>query len=446
MDSAPSKVSILGALSRALDLVEGQPQGHALRSGQIALGIGEILGLSETSLEDLYYAALLKDSGCSNNSVRIQKIFGGDEHLSKRAVKFIDWSSPIESIKFAWQNTEAGQSLGAKLRRMASNLGPPSKVMDEVTEARCTRGAAIAEMLQFRTDVSDTILYLDEHWNGKGSPYRKSGHDIPILSRILCFAQTFEVFLTTFGAEEALAMADSRNGTWFDPEVVAAGRSLVYDNDFRSNLGNSEWVYFKLPQLVKSVLDSDLDSICEAFAMIIDAKSSFTSEHSIRVMKYSVELAEYFGFEAHDVSRLRRAALLHDIGKLGVPSGILEKPGRLDSEEFDRIKLHTKFGYEILSRIPGFGYMAEIASAHHERLDGKGYWRGLSADELSFDVRIVTACDVFDALSADRPYRTAMPLDKVFEIMTSDIDTAFDARCVGALKDLFADQEFATAA
>ena len=442
----PSKVSILAALSRALDLVEGQPAGHAMRTGQIAVQIGHILGLNDSGLENLYNAALLKDSGCSNNSVRVQKIFGGDEHLSKRAVKLIDWSSTSESLKFAWQHTEAGQSLGAKLMRMASNLGPPTKVMNEVTAARCTRGAAIAKMLNFEPEVSDTILYLDEHWDGKGAPYQRRQVEIPLLSRILGFAQTFEVFVSTYGIEEALAMAESRNGTWFDPEVVRASKTLAGDEDFWDRLGTPDWVYFRLPQLLKRVLESDLDSICEAFAMIVDAKSSFTAEHSTRVMQYSVALAGCFGFSKAEVSRLRHAALLHDIGKLGVPTGILEKPGKLDDLEFDRVKLHPKYGHEILGQIPGFEYIAEIASSHHERLDGKGYWRGLGADELSLDVRIVTSCDVFDALSARRPYRDAMPVEKVFAIMKQDIGTAFDASCVEALQKLFGDQELISAA
>ncbi|MBX3117601.1 MAG: HD domain-containing protein [Fimbriimonadaceae bacterium] len=442
----PSKASILGALSQALDLVEGQPEGHALRTAQIALKIGETMGLSNRQREDLYFAAVLKDSGCSNNSVRIQQIFGGDEHLSKRAVKFIDWTSPAQSLKFAWQHTEAGRSLAAKLRRMASNIGSPNQVMNAMTEARCTRGAAIANMLSLNPAVADAILYLDEHWDGKGAPYQLAGDKIPILSRILCFAQTFEVFLACYGLEESLDMAAARSGRWFDPEVVQACVDFADDNSFLESIGDPSFVERELPELAGNAIESDIDAICEAFAMIVDAKSNFTSEHSTRVMQYSVLIAEHLGFDKARLSDLRRAALLHDIGKLGVPSGILEKPGRLDPEEFERVTLHPKFGHEILGRIPSFEYMAEIASAHHERLDGKGYWRGLGADDLSLDVRIVTACDVFDALSATRPYRAAMPLEKVWSILDSDIGTAFDGDCVAALKECIYDVKLVDAA
>jgi len=433
-ENRPSKASILGALSQALDLVEGQPEGHALRTAQIALRIADVLGLPDDEREDLYFAAVLKDSGCSNNAVRIHNIFGGDDHLIKRGVKLIDWTSPTESVKFAWRNTEAGRSLSAKLLRMASNARPPRQIMSEVTEARCTRGAAIAQMLSFRQAVADAIFCLDEHWNGQGAPTKRSGAAIPLLSRILSFAQTYDVFLATYGPDEANAMAHSRSAKWFDPDIVKAWAAV--DAGFLDVLGDPLFVARQLPQLDNRAVESDLDAICQAFAMIIDAKSSFTSEHSTRVMQYSVQLGAAYGFTQAHLADLRRAALLHDIGKLGVPTGILEKPGRLDVEEYERVKLHPKFGHEILGRIPSFEYMAEIASCHHERLDGKGYWRGLSAEHLSLDVRIVSVCDVFDALSADRPYRDAMPLEKVWVIMDQESGPSLDPGCVAALKSV----------
>lgn len=444
MGRSPSKACILGALSRALDLVEGQPQGHALRSARIALKIGEVYGLNPDQHDNLFYAAVLKDSGCSNNSVRIQKIFGGDEFLSKRAVKFIDWTSPVESLKFALKNTEAGQPLGAKLRRMASNLGPPGRIMNEVTEARCTRGAAIAKMLSFDDEVAGAVQHLDEHWDGKGSPVGLKGTDIPIHARILCLTQTLEVFFTAYGLSEAVEMAKARSGSWFEPELVDAFLAVSSDAEFWTDLqetSNEDFIERELPGLKFSAVGADIDAICEAFAMIVDAKSSFTSEHSTRVTNYAVELAQWFDFDRESITTIRRASLLHDIGKLGVSTGILEKPGRLDSEEFDRVKLHPKFSYEILNRIPTFEAIAEIASAHHERLDGKGYWRGLSAEELPLEVRIVTTSDVFDALTAKRPYRDAMPPDEALAIMERDVETAFDPACLDALRHCFVESK-----
>lgn len=445
MDRSPNKAEILGALSHALDLVEGQPEGHAERSARIALRLGQQLGLDDATLNNLYFAGLLKDSGCSNNAVRIAKMFGGDEHLSKKAVKLIDWTNALESVKFAFQFTEVGQSLGSKLRRMAANIGPPGKVMNEVTEARCTRGAAIAARLGFGLDVADAVLYLDEHWDGRGAPYGKRGDEIPLMAQILCLAQTFEVFMVAFGLTNAYDMLADRKGKWFSPELCDAMRALEGENAFWAGQEACDMTPFWHLLDETAALDADIDSICEAFAMIIDAKSSFTAEHSTRVTQYAVALSLHFGFDEGHIQTMRRAGLLHDIGKLGVPTTILEKPGRLDEAEFARVREHPKYSDSILRPIPTFAAIAELASSHHERLDGKGYWRGLGAEQLPLDARILTAADVFDALTARRPYRDAMPVSEALSIMRKDEGTAFDGACLAALSEIYEDKQLAAA-
>jgi len=439
MDRTPSKAEILGALSHALDLVEGQPEGHALRTARICLRLGQEFGLEPDSLSTLYYAAVLKDSGCSNNAVRIAKMFGGDEHLSKKAVKLVDWTNPLESVKFALQFTEVGNTIGAKLRRLAANVGPPGKVMNEVTEARCTRGAEIARRLGFDSEVSDAVKYLDEHWDGKGAPYGLKGYDIPLLAQILCLGQTFEVFQVAFGTHDAYEMLSDREGKWFNPELCSAMRKFQHDQEFW--LGQTECDLSDCADLLQAeaAVEADIDSICEAFAMIIDAKSSFTSEHSTRVTTYAVALGRYFGFDKSRLKTLQRAGLLHDIGKLGVPTTILEKPGKLDDDEFARVRAHPRYSDAILRPIPTFEGIAELASSHHERLDGKGYWRGLEADQLSLDARVLTAADVFDALTAKRPYRDAMPAADALKIMRKEEGTAFDFSCLAALDEIYGD-------
>lgn len=441
MTGHPSKANILGALSQALDLVEGQPEGHALRTAKLALRLAEELHLSDAEKEDLYFAAVLKDSGCSNNAVRIQKMFGGDEFLAKQKVKLVDWTSNLESIKFAIAQTEAGNTIGAKLRRLAQNLGHPTKVMDEVTEARCTRGAMIAKMLGLNIAVADAIQALDEHWDGHGSPFKLEGKNIPILARILCFCQTFEVFFQSFGLNAAYEMAAERNQKWFDPEVVSACRAISTDLKFWNSFDNLEDLTSQVAEYHESAIDADIDGIAEAFALIIDAKSSFTAEHSTRVARYAVQIGRHMGLPVETIKLLHRAGLLHDIGKLGISTAILEKPGKLEPEEFDQIKLHPKYSDLILRRIPSFEDIADLASTHHERLDGKGYWRGLSADQLGLSSRIMTVSDVFDALSANRPYRGALPLETIFQIMDRDTGTVFDQDCMSALHEIYADHE-----
>lgn len=421
----------------ALDLVEGQPPGHAIRTCLIAQQVGNRLQLESAVLKDLLFSALLKDSGCSNNSVRIHHIFGGDEIESKRAVKVVDWSQPLESLKFGIYQTEKGKGVGAKLKRLAANLGPPSQIMKEVTAARCNRGADIARKLGLGDRSASAIQCLDEHWDGKGAPVGISGQEIPLESLILGAAQTADVFQGVYGSSGAKNVIATRSGTWFSPEVSAAMLDVVQDTKFWNALQDENRIQSMAKHIFdvfEDALEADLDDICEAFGMIVDAKSSFTWQHSARVAKYSCQIAVEMGVPLQDIVMIRRAAMVHDIGKLGISSSILEKPDRLTDEEIAIVRDHPRFSYEILSRVPSFEAITEIASAHHERLDGKGYWRGLGSEKINLHTRIVTVADVFDALTAARPYKEPMPVEMALGIMERDSGTAFDPACLNAIR------------
>ena len=433
----PSFAHILSALSHALDLVEGQPRGHATRTAFIALKIADELKLDDSQKKELLFSCLLKDSGCSNNSARIHKMFGGDDLITKHRVKLIDWSSTLESVKFAFVNMERGGTVVGKLRRMAAALGTPEATMDDLTRARCTRGAQIARQLGFNERVSVAIRDVDEHWDGKGAPVKLSGEEIPLYSRIVNLAQTIEVFASTFDAKGAYRMIRLRSGRWFQPELVRAARTFEDDAAFwtlhAEHLAGNE-VPLWPDDWIEEAAPADIDAVCGAFAAIIDAKSDFTGSHSSRVTKYAVDIGLQFGFDSQRISILRRAALLHDIGKLGISNAILDKPDRLTEEEFVSVKQHPMFSFQILNRIQGFERIAEIASAHHEKLDGKGYWKGLSASHIDLDMRILAVADIYDALSAERPYRAAMPLERVWQILDQEAKSAIDPECVDAVK------------
>jgi HD-GYP domain-containing protein (c-di-GMP phosphodiesterase class II) len=434
----------LAALSHALDLVEGQPRGHAVRTSLIAMRIAETINLDPGLKESLFYAALLKDCGCSTNSARIHKIFGGDEFLAKRKVKYIDWTNPLISMRYAIGAIDSSAGIVEKLRRMAVMASSsPQATMDQATAARCTRGATIATQLGFDVHTAQAVQHLDEHWDGKGSPSHLEKDATPIVARILCVCQTLEIFVTSFGIEAGYEMLEERCGTWFDPDLVQATNSLKSDQLWEDHAHHVAGLPVTLPEPESALAKplTDIDRVAEAFAEVIDAKSAFTGEHSSRVNGYAMELAGYFDFDADRKQVLSRAGLLHDIGKLGVPNSILDKPDRLTDTEFDRVKLHPKFTYEILGQIRGQERMTEIAANHHERLDGKGYWRGLGADQLDLDMRILAAADVFDALSAARPYREALPLTKVFAIMDEMAGNHLDPACVCGLKEIHAGEE-----
>ena len=432
---------ILSALSYALDLVEGQSMGHAVRTCLLSMRIAERLGLTEDERADLYFAALLKDAGCSTNSVQIHANFG-DDHNAKKAVKLVDWTKKLDCIVFGFKTVHRDKPLPERLRRMRETLNDPEAGMVEMTRTRCDRGAQIALQLGFGQPVAEAVRSLDEHWDGFGAPLGLKGDKIPVFARILGLAQTLDVLVNALGRSAAYRIVRKRGGRWFDPAVVAAARSLEHDEPFWQGLGEGARagaLELATPATVRMFGSVSIDNICDAFAAIIDAKSSFTASHSTRVTTYAVEMGRLLGFDPDRLTTLRRAGLLHDIGKLGVPTSVLEKPAKLTEDEFASVRAHPANTERILGLIEGFGRVTEIAAAHHERIDGRGYHRGVPGEFLDTEMRILAVADVFDALSAERPYRAALEMGEVFAIMEKENGAALDADLVSLLKGRYYD-------
>ena len=428
---------LLGALSHALDITEGQPIGHCVRSTWIGFHIGRHMGLPELQLWELYYTIMLKDLGCSSNAARICELYLSDDIGFKRDFKTVSDSLP-KVLSFVFSHTGLKAGLTERFKAVLNILQNGGEIADNLIQTRCQRGAAIARMLRFPKSVCEAIHGLDEHWSGKGRPDRLEGPAIPLYARIALISQVVDVFHTAAGREAAMEEVRRRAGTWFDPSVVAAFEAVAEADEFWKTLGSGEIgsaVLALEPSQGLITVDEDyLDDLARAFAQIIDSKSPFTSGHSERVAVYADMVAAECGYSPERRRWLRRAALLHDIGKLGVSNSILDKNGKLDDEEWKEMRGHAALSESILSRVPVFREMARIGGGHHERLDGKGYPRGLTEAELEPETMIVSVADVFDALTADRPYRAAMPVETALGIMRKDTGTAFHPDFAAALE------------
>jgi HD-GYP domain-containing protein (c-di-GMP phosphodiesterase class II) len=428
---------VIGALSYALDLTEGQPPGHSLRCGWIGMQIGAGLGLDEETRADLLYTLLLKDTGCSSNAARLWELYGGDERRVKHDFKTVDAQSTAQVARFVLRHAGAGDTLGRRIGRLLTLVRHGQDLATEVIQARCERGAAIAGQLGFGARVAAGIYSLDEHWNGGGRPEGLADRAIPLGARIALLAQVVDVFHAAGGPEAARAEAVKRGGTWFDPGLVAVFLTLSQTDAFWRGLdeaGLTERV-IGLEPMPRAIFidDARLETITAAFADVIDAKSPYTAGHSRRVADYSAGIAAGLGLSPARQEALRRAALLHDLGKLGVSNGILDKPGKLDGPEWDEVRRHPVLSQEILERVSVFRSIAAFAGAHHERLDGRGYPNGLEAGQIALETRIITTADIFDAITAERPYRGAVPVAECLEIMQRDRDIAIDGSCLDAL-------------
>jgi putative nucleotidyltransferase with HDIG domain len=420
-------------MSYALDVTEGEPPGHAVRTCKIGMRLAQALELDAVERSRLFYALLLKDAGCSANSAKMAALFDADDHVAKRTSKRIDWSGRLPALTWSLRTVAPGGSPRRRLDRLLA-IKAEGEVTRALMQARCDRGAEIALMLGPEPETADAIRALDEHWDGGGQPRGLRAQEIPLLGRILCLAQTVEVFHAAGGVRAAWRVARRRRGRWFDPALVDALGTVLEEAAFWASVAGADVGAWEPADRVLAVDDARLDAIAAAFAAVVDAKSPWTYQHSDRVCLIVIGLANALGADVDTLRDLRRAALLHDVGKLAISNRILDKPAPLTTEEFARIREHPVVTEQILARVPGCERLAAMAGAHHERLDGSGYPRGLGAGELTLPARVLAVADVYEALTSARPYRPARSSQEALEIIRADVPERLDADVVAALE------------
>jgi HD-GYP domain-containing protein (c-di-GMP phosphodiesterase class II) len=429
---------LVGALSYALDIGEGEPPGHAARTCLIGMRIADVLELGPQAKSDLYYALLLKDAGCSANSAHMTALFGADDRHAKRTSKLVNWARPLPAFIWSVRTVAPGGSLWARTERLMA-IKNEGEVTRALMQARCDRGAEIALKLGFSRATAEAIRTLDEHWDGHGQPRRLQGEQIPLLGRILCLAQTVEVFHRQRGNRLAYQVAWRRSGEWFDPQLVSALETFRADTRFWASLAHPDLTAVEPPDRALAADDERLDEIADGFAGIVDAKSPWTHCHADGVGALATGIGGRLGLGAKTVRDLGRAAQLHDIGKLGISNRILDKRGPLTEGEFAQVKGHPVLTRRILERTPCFEELAPLASSHHERLDGSGYPLALTGRELTMPMRVLAVADIYEALTADRPYRPAWSTDDALQIIRNDVPARLDRDAFAALETLVED-------
>ncbi len=429
---------VISALSYALDLTEGQPPGHTLRATAIGMRFADELGMTDGARASLFYALLLKDAGCSANAADVADHFGSDDRVLKRDMSTMNWSSTPQCAVYAWRNAARGRSLLSRLRHFTRIASRGHGLVRELLRVRCSRGADIAMRLGFPETTSEAVRCLDEHWDGRGGPVGMAGDEIPLAARIANLAQTLEVFLTAKGPETALAVVRARRGAWFDPALVDRCLDWRRDQAWWNDLLDEELaarVQALEPSEHARILDdAGLERVAEAFAEIIDAKSPFTWHHSTNVAHFAVGVGDELGLDPRSLRLLKRAGLLHDVGKLGISSRILDKAAPLTAEERAEVEQHPRFTWSILRRVGSFREFAWTAALHHERIDGSGYPWGLGGEDLDVEARTLAIANVWEALTARRPYRDGLPVEDALRIIRKDVTLRYDNRVFEALE------------
>ena len=406
-DRSPRLVEVVAAFSLAADLGLGQPMEHSLRSCLIATRLAETTGVEDDQREAIYWVSLLAMVGCTADSFELRKVFGDDIELRRGMYEV----GPSEVAVGRYLLSRAGSD-GGPMRRARTGAALALTGMRAVTEtliADCQVTARFAERVGLGETVSYPLQQKFARWDGKGVPRGLAGEDIALAARVLGVAWRVEAEHRLRGVDAALELATRHAGATLDPGLVAA---LVADAaTVLGDVGEDAWGNVVAGEPARARLTGGaFDSTLEALADFADLKSPWFTGHSRAVAELSEAAGRRLGLSDEDVILLRRAALVHSIGRSGVPNTVWDKRGALTVSERERMQLYPYFTDRILRR-GRLRYLADVASASQERLDGSGYPRGLAGPAIPFAGRLLAAADLYQSMCEARPHRRALATD-----------------------------------
>lgn len=424
---------VVGALSLATDLGTGQPLEHALRTALLAVRLGELAGASAQELADTYYVALLHASGCTSNGHEATQLFGDD--IAHRAAFFlIDTTNPAEVLAFYRAHVGAGRSPEVRatmIEDAIANAGPRAR---DAFATMCEVAQRFAGWLDLDPGISTALEYVFARWDGRGFPDAR-GDAIPLPMRLLHVARDISLFLSAAGPDEARDVVERRSGAAYEPRLAdLAVRSFddLLDELDEARMWEQAVEAEPFPRIW--IAGERVDAAFAAMAALTGLKSPWLREHSAGVAELAEAAAWRMGLPADSVTLLRRAALAHDLGRIGVSNAIWEKPGPLGFGEWERVRLHPHFSERAFAQSPALAAIGLLAGSHHERLDGSGYHRGASGPALDQAARILAAADCYGAMREARPYRPALdPTAAEEDLLREAQDGRLDSDAVHAV-------------
>jgi HD-GYP domain-containing protein (c-di-GMP phosphodiesterase class II) len=409
------RAEIIAALSLATDLAVGQPMENALRSCVLAMRLGEGLGFGRADMLTVYWSALLRHIGCNAESHSMAALFG-DEVEFNRLVGLTDMGKASEMLPLILRmlrKANAGARPLAMIAAMATGLAGSKAVAVTVVGGHCEVAERLAARMGFGADVVAAVGQSEERWDGHGLPAGLKGEAIAPAVRVVNLARDFIVLSAALGPEAAEAKLRERRGHAYDPKIVDLflKRSRAFTGGFEAIVSWEEVLRLE-PEPQVSLTDAEVDTACLAMADFADIKSPFTNGHSRAVARLAVAAARRAGLSHPDLADLGRAAMLHDIGQSAISARVWMKPGPLSEPEWEEVRLHPYYGERILSRSPALARLGALVGAHHERLDGAGYHRGLGAAGLRPPSRILAAAEAYQGMVEDRPHRIALSAER----------------------------------
>jgi HD-GYP domain-containing protein (c-di-GMP phosphodiesterase class II) len=409
---------LLGVLSFGADLGMGQPMEHVLGQTMIALGLAERIGLDGDQHDAVYFGSMLAWVGCHIDAYEQAKWFG-DEMALKHDARLVDFATPSSRTLFMLRHLSVEGAGDGAAPELSGEAGQAAASMVD-NHWRATDD--LMERIGLDQLIRDTVEQSFERWDGRGAPRGISGSQILITSQLVNLADIAAIFHRAGGVEAAVGVARERAGTQFDPALVETFAAVAAEL-FAELEASEPWqAVTGADQASRYWLAHErLDVALEAVADFVDVKSPWTIGHSRGVAALAAEAAGHYGIDEPDATRLRRAALVHDLGRLGVPNSIWDKPGPLGPAELERARMHVYLTERMLATSPALAPLAAIAGQHHERLDGSGYPRGLTGADITPAGRLLAAADSYAARLEPRPHRPAQSPEQAAGELRADV-------------------------
>jgi HD-GYP domain-containing protein (c-di-GMP phosphodiesterase class II) len=430
-DQSLRLAELVAALSLGIDLGFGQPMEHVLRQTLIALRLADRMGLDEDARAAVYYTALLTNVGCHTDAHEQAKWFGDD--IGLKADKYTYGLHGVRGAAASMRRLGSGASSLVHRFRIGLEFAVSGhKDVDGMVAHHSAMARKLGEELGLPEAVLDALDSSYEQWDGKGWPGKLAGEYVPVAARLAAIAEYTEVAHRIGGVEAVKKLVRKHRGKLFDPDLAVETERNA-DMVFAGLDAADTWgaVIDAEPALAVTLSGERVDAALLAVADFIDLKSPYWLGHSRSVAGLAQEAAAHIGVEA---VLMRRAALVHDFGRLGVSNAILDKRGPLGAGEWERIRIMPYLTERMLRQSPALGPLGAIAVQHRERLDGTGYPNGLSGRAISRPARILAAADAYQSMREPRPYRERLTAGEAADALRREVrDGRLDGDAVDAV-------------
>ena len=429
------RVEVVATLSLATDLATGVPLEHGLHSAVIARRLAGCLRTDDKTAAEAFYISLLFSIGCTGTALTAARVFGADNALTTYAGPFRFDSPRRRAAGMARALAPPGEPALVRAARLARGVPRLVRAFPDVAATDCDVAKMLFGRLALPADLAPVFVHVDDRWDGKGLPRRPRGEAIPLSMRIAHVAWDTAFQYMLGGHDFAVRMVRSRAGGAFDPNVAESLSSRSQEILARDPQGSAWPEILDVEPTPQRLLDDGaIENALSAMGDFADLASPFLLGHSAGVARLAGLAAKLAGLDESDARALRRAALVHDLGRVTVPARVWEVRGRLSPDDWERVRLHAYHTERILSRSAFLSSLAPTAALHHERLDGSGYHRGCHAPAISFQARVLAAADRYHTLTEPRAHRDACSPEQAAQRLVAQASNGrLDPDAVGAV-------------